>query len=112
MTKTLTLLSWNVNGARVVCKNGFMDWLAAADADIICLQETHADEHQLPTDLRQPAGYHAFWNPSRSKKGYSGTAVLTRDAPLSVEMGLEIEESDRKGRTLIAEYADFVLLNC
>ena len=111
MTRTLTLLSWNVNGARAVHKNGFMDWLAATDVDIICLQETRAEEHQLPVDLRQPTGYHAFWNPSRSKKGYSGTAVLTREAPLNVEMGLGIEEFDREGRTIIAEYSGFVLIN-
>ena len=56
MSGPLTLFSWNVNGARAVYKNGFMDWLAAAGADIICLQETRADEHQLSADLRQPAG--------------------------------------------------------
>ena len=111
MTKTLTLLSWNVNGARAVHKSGFMDWLAAANADIVCLQETRAEEHQVPAELRLPAGYYAFWNPSRSKKGYSGTALLTREAPLNVEMGLGIEEFDREGRTIIAEYSDFVLLN-
>ena len=111
MSGPLTLFSWNVNGARAVYKNGFMDWLAAADADIVCLQETRAEEHQLPADLRQPASYHAIWNPSRAKKGYSGTAILTREAPLSIELGLGIEEFDREGRTIIAEYSDFVLLN-
>lgn len=111
MSQPQTLVSWNVNGARAIYKNGFMDWLVAAKADIVCLQETRADEHQLPAELRQPAGYHAFWNPSRSKKGYSGTAILTRQAPLSVEMGLGVEEFDREGRTIIAEYPNFVLLN-
>ena len=65
----------------------------------------------MPAELRLPAGYHTFWNPSRSKKGYSGTALLTREAPLNVEMGLGIEEFDREGRTIIAEYPSFVLLN-
>jgi exodeoxyribonuclease-3 len=112
MNPTLTLLSWNVNGARAVYKNGFMDWLAASDADIVCLQETRAEEHQLPEDLRQPVGYHAFWNPSRARKGYSGTAILTREAPLNVELGLGVEEFDVEGRTIIAEYSSFILLNC
>jgi exodeoxyribonuclease-3 len=112
MTKTLKLISWNVNGARAVYKNGFMDWLAAADADIVCLQETRAEAHQLPDDLRQPAGYHAIWNPSRARKGYSGTAILTREAPLHVELGLGVEAFDVEGRTIVAEYPSFVLANC
>jgi exodeoxyribonuclease-3 len=112
MTKILKLTSWNVNGARAVYKNGFMDWLAASDADIVCLQETRAEEHQLPEDLREPAGYHTVWNPSRARKGYSGTALLTREAPLSVELGLGVDEFDREGRTIIAEYTSFMLANC
>jgi exodeoxyribonuclease III len=111
MTSTLTLLSWNVNGARAVYKNGFMNWLATSNADIVCLQETRADAHQLPADLCNPAGYHAIWNPSRARKGYSGTAILTREAPLNVELGLGVEEFDVEGRTIIAEYPSFVLLN-
>lgn len=107
----LTLVSWNVNGARAVYKNGFMDWLAAANADIVCLQEVRAEPQQLPDDLRHPAGYYAFWNPSRSKKGYSGTALLTRTAPRTVELGLGNEAFDVEGRTIVAEYDDFVLLN-
>lgn len=107
----LTLVSWNVNGARAVYKNGFMPWLAASDADIVCLQEVRAEPQQLPAALRDPAGYHAIWNPSRSKKGYSGTAILTRTAPRTVELGLGLEAFDCEGRTLIAEYDDFVLLN-
>ncbi|HSN77402.1 MAG TPA: exodeoxyribonuclease III [Anaerolineae bacterium] len=88
-----------------------MDWLAAADADIVCLQETRAEAQQLPDDLRSPAGYHAIWNPSRSKKGYSGTAILTREMPLHVELGLGVEAFDAEGRTIIAEYPNFILLN-
>ncbi len=108
---TITLISWNVNGARAVYKNGFMDWLATANADIVCLQETRAEAHQVPDEMRQPPGYHAVWNPSRARKGYSGTALLTREPPLSVELGLGVEEFDREGRTIIAEYPSFTLLN-
>ena len=112
MPNTLTLISWNVNGARAVYKNGFMDWLAASRADIVCLQETRAEAHQVPEEMRQPPGYHAVWNPSRARKGYSGTALLTREQPLCVELGLGVEEFDREGRTLIAEYPTFTLINC
>ena len=106
-----TLISWNVNGLRAAYKKGFMDWLAAANADIVCLQEVRAEPQQLPDELRAPTGYHAFWNPSRSKPGYSGTAILTRTRPRRVELGLGVEEFDVEGRTIVAEYDDFVLLN-
>ena len=62
MTETITLLSWNVNGIRAVHKKGFLDWLAEANPDILCLQETRAEEAQLPAVLAQPAGYHSYWN--------------------------------------------------
>ena len=112
MTKTRTLLSWNVNGARAVYKKGFLDWLAAASPDILCLQEVRAEEVQLPADMARPAGYHSFWNPSRSKKGYSGTGLLSREEPLEVRFGLGVEEFDQEGRTLIARFPSFTLLNC
>ena len=112
MTNSITLLSWNVNGVRAVYKKGFMDWLAGADPDILCLQETRAEAHQIPADLREPAGYHAYWNHSIRKKGYSGTALLTKEEPLSVEFGLRIDEFDQEGRTIIAQYPRFTLLNC
>jgi exodeoxyribonuclease-3 len=111
-TGTITLLSWNVNGVRAVHKKGFLDWLAEATPDILCMQETRAGEVQLPANLAQPAGYHGFWNSSRKKKGYSGTALLTRPEPLNVAFGLGIEEFDQEGRTIIAQYPTFTLINC
>ncbi len=108
---SVTLLSWNVNGARAVYKKSFMDWLAEAGPDILCLQETRARQDQLPDDLANPEGYHAYWNPA-DRSGYSGTGMLSREKPLSVEYGLGDERFDDEGRTIIAEYADFVLLNC
>ncbi|NOZ50192.1 MAG: exodeoxyribonuclease III [Chloroflexi bacterium] len=108
----LTLLSWNVNGARAIYKKGFMPWLAAAQPDILCLQETRAESAQLPADLRVPDGYHAYWNPSIRKRGYSGTGLLTRLEPQAVEFGLGQTEFDQEGRTIIAHYADFTLVNC
>jgi exodeoxyribonuclease-3 len=112
MSKTITLLSWNVNGIRAVHKKGFLDWLAEATPDILCLQETRADETQLSTALVRPDGYHAFWNGSRSKKGYSGTALLTQIEPLDVQFGLGVEEFDQEGRTIVARYPTFTLINC
>jgi exodeoxyribonuclease-3 len=109
---TLTLLSWNLNGARAAEKAGFLDWLAQTGPDILCLQETRADAAQLSPALREPAGYHAFWHGSERKKGYSGTALLTRRAPDAVEYGFGVPQFDDEGRTIIAHYGDFTLINC
>ena len=107
-----TLLSWNVNGIRAVHRKGFLDWLIAAQPDVLGLQETKAEEHQLPRELAQPDSYHGHWNHAKIKKGYSGTCLLTRHQPLSIQFGLGLEEFDQEGRTIIAEYPDFTLLNC
>lgn len=107
---TLTLLSWNVNGIRAAYRKGFLDWLQVAQPDILGIQESRAEEHQLPQALAQPAGYRGYWNPCRRKKGYSGSALLTRETPLEVELGLGVEEFDQEGRTLIARYPTFTLL--
>ena len=108
----LTLLSWNLNGARAAYRTGFLSWLADAAPDILCLQETRADADQLPAEMRQPAGYHAFWHGSERKKGYSGTALLSRRAPDAVQFGLGVPEFDDEGRTIVAHYPDFTLINC
>jgi exodeoxyribonuclease-3 len=112
MQKTITLLSWNVNGIRAVHKKGFLDWLSEAAPDVLGLQETRAEEGQLPAKLAQPEGYRGIWNPSRRKKGYSGTGLLTQLEPLEVQFGLGVEEFDQEGRTVIARYPTFTLLNC
>ncbi len=108
----ITMLSWNVNGIRAAHRKGFLDWLTQATPDILCLQETRAEEVQLPAILAQPDGYHAFWNHCRRKKGYSGTGLLTRTEPLDVQFGLGVEEFDQEGRTIIARYPSFSLINC
>jgi exodeoxyribonuclease-3 len=107
----LTLLSWNVNGIRAVHQKGFLTWLQQTAPDILCLQETKAEEAQLPPELAHPPGYHAYWH-SAAKKGYSGTALLSRQAPLSVQFGLGLPEFDQEGRTIIAQYPTFTLINC
>ncbi len=106
------LISWNVNGARAAYRAGFMDWLAATAPDIVCLQETRAGEEQVPEPMRRPAGYHAWWHGSAARKGYSGTALLSRIEPLDVRFGLGIPEFDDEGRTIIADYGSFTLINC
>ena len=112
MTQELTLLSWNVNGVRAAYRKGFLEWLEQAQPDILCLQETRAEPEQLSWDLRQPLDYHSYWNPSIRKRGYSGTGILTRSEPLDVEFGLGVPEFDQEGRTVIAHYPDFTLVNC
>jgi len=110
MENTITLLSWNVNGIRAAYRKGFMDWLEQAQPDVLGIQEIRAEEDQLPKKLAQPEGYHGYWNSCKRKKGYSGTAILSKLEPLSVEYGLGIEEFDQEGRTVTATYPTFTLL--
>jgi exodeoxyribonuclease-3 len=108
----MKLVSWNVNGLRAVGRNG--DWepfVRATKPDVACLQETKAAPEQLPEALTAPAGYSAFFSSSEIKKGYSGVALYSKLEPLTVIYGMGIEEFDREGRLIGAEYADFWLLN-
>lgn len=107
----ILLLSWNVNSIRSIQKKNFMNWLMNINPDILCLQETKAEKSQLSSYLAQPSGYYAYWN-GATKRGYSGTALLSRKEPLSVEFGLGVTEFDQEGRTIIARYPDFILINC
>ena len=107
---TLRLMSWNVNGLRALHKKGLLDWLAGASPDILCLQETKVSEGQVPEELLDVAGYTSYFAfPER--KGYSGVALYSRTPPRTVSYGLGMEEFDREGRTVVADYGDFVLLN-
>ena len=101
-------ISWNVNGLRACVTKGFMDFFSEADADFFCLQETKLQEGQLKMDL---PGYHQFWNYAE-KKGYSGTAVFSKEVPLSVFYGMGIEEHDREGRVITLEYPDYFVVTC
>lgn len=103
----MKLISWNVNGLRACIKKGFMDFLASADADILCLQETKMQEGQ---EIIETPGYHQFWC-SAEKKGYSGTLTLTKENPLSVSYGIGIDIHDHEGRAITAEFNDFYLVN-
>lgn len=104
----MKLITWNVNGLRACLGKGFLDFFNAMDADAFCLQETKLQPHQIELDL---PGYHIYWN-SAEKKGYSGTALITKIEPLTVTYGLGIPEHDTEGRVITAEYEDFYLVCC
>ena len=103
----MKLITWNVNGLRACMNKGFADFMTAAGADIVCVQETKMQREQASFDF---PGYHEYWN-SAVKKGYSGTAVFSKTEPLSVTYGLGQEEHDQEGRVITAEYPDFYLVN-
>ena len=104
----MKLVSWNVNGLRACLGKGFLDFCAVADADIISLQETKMRPEQAEFDL---PGYHRYWN-SADKAGYSGTAVFTRQTPLSVTYDFGKEVHRHEGRVITAEYPAFYLVCC
>ena len=103
----MKLVSWNVNGLRACMGKGFPEFLRAADPDILCLQETKMQREQADFTLE---GYEEYWN-SAEKKGYSGTAVFTKERPLSVSYGIGLPEHDSEGRVITAEYPEFYLVN-
>ncbi|MFD1031934.1 exodeoxyribonuclease III [Metaplanococcus flavidus] len=103
----MKMISWNVNGLRAVVKKGFMDFFKTADADVFCLQEIKLQEGQIVMDL---PGYHLYWNYAE-KKGYSGTAVFTRQEPLTVHYGINHVNHANEGRALTLEFDDFYLVN-
>lgn len=108
----MKLISWNVNGLRAAINKGFKEFFKEIDADIFCLQETKMQEDQIDIELTSLfQGYHTYWN-SAVKKGYSGTAVFTKQKPLKVTYGIGKEEHDQEGRIITLEYEDFYLVNC
>ena len=104
----MKLISWNVNGLRACVGKGFCDFFKDADADVFCLQETKLQEGQIDLDLD---GYYQYWNYAE-KKGYSGTAIFTKKEPISVSYGMGIEEHDKEGRVICAEFEDFYVVTC
>ena len=102
----MKLISWNVNGLRACMGKGFLEVLGRESPDVICLQETKMQREQA--DFAFP-GYREFWY-SAEKKGYSGTAIFSKTEPISVEYGMGVEDYDREGRLIAAEYEDFILV--
>ena len=104
----MKFISWNVNGLRACLQKGWQDFFDKEDADFFCLQETKLQEGQITLEL---PGYAQFWCYAE-KKGYSGTAIFAKQAPLSVSYGLGVPELDTEGRLITLEYPDFYLLTC
>ena len=97
------IISCNTNGIRAAARKGFFDWLPAQDADVVCIQETKAQEHQLGDAIFSPQGYHCFYNDAQ-KKGYSGTALYSRVKPRKVITSLGWDPLDSEGRYLQADF--------
>ena len=102
----MKFISWNVNGIRACVEKGFLDYFNNVDADIFCLQETKCQEGQIELNLE---GYHQYWNYAKNK-GYSGTAIFTKQEPISVSYGLGIEEHDNEGRVITLEFDKFYFI--
>lgn len=108
----MKLISWNVNGLRAVITKGFEDFFKEIDADIFCLQEIKMQKEQIDVNMKRIfKDYYAYWN-SAVKKGYSGTAVFSKEKPLNVTYGIGIEEHDQEGRVITLEFEKFYLVNC
>ena len=104
----MKLISWNVNGLRACVQKGFLDFFQKADADIFCIQESKLQEGQISLDL---PGYYQYWNYAQ-KKGYSGTAIFTKQEPLTVTYGIGIPEHDTEGRVITLEFPEFYMVTC
>ena len=106
----MKIICWNVNGVRAVVKKGFSDQVNSWEADIICLQETKAQDDQVQEALKDIQGYQVFSN-SAVRKGYSGTAIMTKHEPLEVTYGIGKTEHDQEGRVVTAEFQDYFLIS-
>ncbi len=108
----MRIISFNANGIRATAKKGFFDWMAQQNADVVCIQETKAQEEQLTGNaLFYPEGYHCYYEDSTVKKGYSGTAIYARREPDEVIPGIGHEEFDGEGRTIEARFGDLSVIS-
>ncbi|MDA9952498.1 exodeoxyribonuclease III [Chitinophagales bacterium] len=105
----MKVVSFNVNGIRAIMKKDFQESLAMMDPDVLCIQETKAQDDQVAEALKPIDGYHIFSN-SAVKKGYSGTAILTKEKPISVSYDINIEEHDTEGRVICAEFSAYFVV--
>lgn len=106
----MKIVSWNINGLRAVYKKGFLEWLKNSGSDIVCLQEVKLQEHNLSPEMVNPLGYKSYFNFAK-RPGYSGTAVYTKNDPLSVEYKIDYGRFDDEGRMIKLEYPEFTLFN-
>lgn len=102
----MKLISWNVNGLRACIQKNFMESFQELDADFFCIQETKLQEGQIDLQLE---GYYQYWNYAE-KKGYSGTAIFTKQEPLNAAYGIGIEEHDKEGRVITLEYPEYYVI--
>lgn len=107
----MKIISYNVNGIRAALKKGFLDWLEAANPDILCLQETKAHKEQLDTSVFEALGYNYHYWFSAEKKGYSSVAILCKTEPKHVEYGTGIESMDFEGRNIRVDYEEFSVMS-
>lgn len=107
----MKILSYNVNGIRAAITKGFLEWLKAADPDVICLQEIKAVDHQIPVLEITAAGYPFQYYFSAEKKGYSGVAILSKKEPKNIVYGTGIDYMDREGRNLRIDFEDFSIMS-
>jgi exodeoxyribonuclease III len=106
----IKLVSWNVNGIRAVSKKGFFEWMEETRPDILGLQETKISSDQLTEELIKRKGYKSYFSHAE-KRGYSGVALYTKEEPISVQEGFGVPRFDSEGRTLVADFGDFVIAN-
>ena len=107
----MKLISWNVNGLRAVMNKGFKDFFDKIDADIFCIQETKMQENQVDDNIKEIVKeYNSYWN-SAEKKGYSGTAIFSKEKPINVTYGIGKEKHDKEGRVITLEFEKFYMVN-
>ncbi|MFY0689534.1 MAG: exodeoxyribonuclease III [Cyclobacteriaceae bacterium] len=104
------LVSWNVNGIRAIIKKDFLKDVKELDPDVLCLQETKAQPEDAQTALSLVKGYHVYTNSSKARKGYSGTAILSKEQPIEIKYDMGIDEHDQEGRVITATYDKYYLV--
>ncbi|MBU4414158.1 MAG: exodeoxyribonuclease III [Proteobacteria bacterium] len=107
----MKMISWNVNGLRAVIKKDFHKSLKNMDADIVAIQETKIQEHQLTDEIKNIEGYESYWSFSTVKKGYSGIGIYTRIKPQDIKYGIGISKYDNEGRIIEMDFKDFIFFN-
>lgn len=110
--KKQRIVSWNVNGIRAWHKKGGLDDMLALKPDIFCLQEIKAEQSQLSEEIQEPNGYHSYFDSSKTRKGYSGVAIYSKEEPLDIVAGMGVKALDQEGRMLTAYYDGYVVITC
>ncbi len=109
----MKIASWNVNGLRAVARKGlFEPMLQQVSPDVLLVQETKAEQEQVPSDVQIALGYHSYFNASQTRKGYSGTAIYTKEMPIEVTYGMQKPEYDQEGRIVTVFFKNITVVNC